>query len=256
MTRSFTYAALVLQVRSSGEANRDAAFLTAEEGIIWATVFGGPKSKLRAYVAPYNRGTLWVYRDPVRNTRKVSDFDVAAWRPGLRDSYDRLRAAGAVAETITASHGGGGAWPQALALADETLDCLADSDAEAGRRVLLRFLWKWTGQLGVGPDLRSCSRCACRPAPDEVVWYSRSEGAFLCAACAAPFLRSDRPSLLDFGPGARRWLDKADTLEAREALRYGMDAASAAQVAAIVTEITAGALGRRPASWDSLNPTS
>jgi len=48
MSRSFTYTAQILSVRSSGESNRDATILTAEEGIIRATVFGGPKSKLRA----------------------------------------------------------------------------------------------------------------------------------------------------------------------------------------------------------------
>ncbi|MDR2104051.1 MAG: recombination protein O N-terminal domain-containing protein, partial [Treponema sp.] len=81
MNRSFTYSALVLRVRSSGESNREAFFLTAEEGLIRATVFGGPKSKLRSHVAPFHRGTLWVYHDPIRDSRKVTDFDVQSWRP-------------------------------------------------------------------------------------------------------------------------------------------------------------------------------
>lgn len=71
MSRTFTHQALVLQVRSSGESNREAVFLSAEEGILRATVFGGPKSKLRAYVAPFHAGTLWIYRDPVRDYRKI-----------------------------------------------------------------------------------------------------------------------------------------------------------------------------------------
>jgi len=256
MTRSFTYSALVLQVRASGEANRDAAFLTAEEGIIWATVFGGPKSKLRAYVAPFNRGTLWIYRDPVRNTRKVSDFDVTDWRPGLRESYERLSAASSVVDTIAAAHGGGGGWRETLALADDTLEYLAETDADTGRRTLLRFLWKWVGLLGVAPDPRVCSRCAGRPPADEVVWYSRPEGAFLCGRCAAAALRADRLSLLPLGPGPRRWLDQAEARGAREAGRYGMDAESAAQTTALTTEILTAALGRRLASWGILHPSS
>ncbi|MDR1286997.1 MAG: recombination protein O N-terminal domain-containing protein, partial [Treponema sp.] len=114
MARSFIYSALVLRVRSSGESNREAFFLTAEEGLVRATVFGGPKSKLRAHVAPFHRGTLWVYHDPVRDSRKVSDFDVQLWRPGIRESYERTMAASSLAETILAAYGGGGGWSGGL----------------------------------------------------------------------------------------------------------------------------------------------
>ncbi|MDR2078214.1 MAG: recombination protein O N-terminal domain-containing protein, partial [Treponema sp.] len=57
--RLFTYSAIILRVRPSGESNRETWALTAEEGILRATVFGGPKSKLRSHVEPYHRGTLW-----------------------------------------------------------------------------------------------------------------------------------------------------------------------------------------------------
>ncbi|MDR2484736.1 MAG: recombination protein O N-terminal domain-containing protein, partial [Treponema sp.] len=54
MARSFTYSALVLRVRPVGESNREAWFLTPEEGVLKAAVFGGPKSKLRAHIAPFH----------------------------------------------------------------------------------------------------------------------------------------------------------------------------------------------------------
>jgi len=123
VSRLLTCTALALRVRPWGESNRQVSFLTAEEGLLQATVFGGPKSKLRAYTAPYHNGTLWIYHDPVHDSRKVTDFDVHAWREGLRENYDRIMAAGAIAETILESHGGSGGG-QALNLALLSLDAL------------------------------------------------------------------------------------------------------------------------------------
>jgi len=152
MPRSFTYSALTLRVRPSGESNREAWFLTAEEGLIRATVFGGPKSRLRSHVAPFHEGTLWVYHDPVRDSRKVSDFDVQSWRPGLRELWERAMTADAVAETILASHGGGGAWSEAAKLAGSVLDALDGADAAACSRIGVYFLWHWAWILGLRPD--------------------------------------------------------------------------------------------------------
>jgi DNA repair protein RecO (recombination protein O) len=152
MPRTFTYTALVLRSRASGESNREAWFLTAEEGIIQATVFGGPKSRLRAHVAPFHSGPLWIYRDPVRDSRKVTDFDVKDWRPGIREQYDRTMAADALAETILASHGGGGNWETAFALAGKTLNALEGAEDQNCLPVLLHFFWNWLDILGLRPE--------------------------------------------------------------------------------------------------------
>jgi DNA repair protein RecO (recombination protein O) len=152
MSRTFTYTALVLRTRPSGEANRDAWFLTAEEGLLQATVFGGPKSRLRAHVAPFHSGPLWIYRDPVRDSRKVTDFDVRFWRPGIRERYDRTMAADALAETVLAFHGGGGNWDAAFTLAGSVLDALEEADDPNCLRVLVHFFWNWLDILGLRPE--------------------------------------------------------------------------------------------------------
>ncbi len=157
--RSFTYNALVLKVRQAGESNREAFFLTAEEGIVRAMVFGGPKSKLRAYVSPFHSGTLWVYRDPVKDSRKVTDFDVQSWRPGIRESYERMMAAGAISETILAGHGGGGSWQEALNLAGRSLEAVGTAAEKDVIFPFLHFLWNWADILGIQPDLNHCSIC-------------------------------------------------------------------------------------------------
>lgn len=152
MSRTAVYSALSLRSRPSGESNSEVYLLTAEEGIIKATVFGGPKSKLRSHVSPYNSGLVWVYRDPSKDYRKLSDFDVRSWRPGIRELYERTMAAGGIAETILASHGGGGDWGQALSLAEKALDTLETANEEKCERILVRFLWRWIEFLGIQPE--------------------------------------------------------------------------------------------------------
>jgi DNA repair protein RecO (recombination protein O) len=153
MPRTFTYTALVLRTRPSGESNREAWFLTAEEGLLQATVFGGPKSRLRSHVASFHSGPLWIYRDPVRDSRKVTDFDVQNWRPGLREQYDRTMAADALAETILHSHGGGGNWKAAFTLAGGTLDALEEAADRQCLPILLHFFWNWLDTLGLRPEV-------------------------------------------------------------------------------------------------------
>ena len=105
MTRDRILTAVVLRVRP-GDTAREAFFLSREEGLVRAAVFGGPKSKLRAYISPFNSGTLYLYHDPVRNTNKATDFDCRAWRPGLRERYERVMAADELAKTALAGLGG------------------------------------------------------------------------------------------------------------------------------------------------------
>jgi DNA repair protein RecO (recombination protein O) len=254
MSRTFTSRALVLRVRPSGESNREVTFLTAEEGILRATVFGGPKSRLRAQSAPYHEGTVWFYRDPVKDYLKVTDFDVELWRPGLRESYGRGMAAAAVAETLLASHGGGGSWAEALNLAKATLDALETADDAAGRRMVIRFLWNWAEIMGSRPALDYCASCGKNPEAGETVWYSRREEQLFCAYCADIDTINLPPDLAaDFLPvsaGTRRWLFAVESLPPAQLGRYILDRALENEAKAFVTAILAAVLGKRLTTWD------
>lgn len=253
MSRSAVHRALALAVRASGESNRDATFLTADAGLIRAIVFGGPKSKLRAVVAPFHGGTLHIYRDPVRDSRKVVDFDVADWRPGLRELLERSFAAQAIAETVIQSHGGGGSGEEAIGIVSSALDALESADAAACRPAFVRFLWKWTEHLGVRLDPDECSECSCAPRTDEVVWYSRRGGTVECSGCSGGSVGAG--DALPLGPGARAWLRAVDRADARSALRIGADEASTRQARAFVLAMAADALGERPRTWNFLEQT-
>jgi DNA repair protein RecO (recombination protein O) len=249
MSRTAVYSALILRSRPSGESNRELWLLCAGAGLVRATVFGGPKSKLRAHAAPFHSGQAWIYHDPVRDSRKLSDFDVGSWRPGLRERYERAMAADAAAETILASHGGGGHWEEALALAESALDALESADGELCERLLAHFLWRWSGILGIQPDMECCAGCGKAALRDEPLWYSAREGGILCANCSGA---EDSAALLRINPGCRRWLAVAGALEPALTSRYTMDAKSFRELKALTTTVLAEALGKRLASWDML----
>jgi DNA repair protein RecO (recombination protein O) len=227
MIRLFTYSALILRVRSSGESNREAWILTTQEGILRATVFGGPKSKLRAYVEPYHQGKLWVYLDPIRDSRKITDFDVHSWKPGIREKYERSAAAAAIADTILSAFGGGGNWEEAFSLANASLNAMEGADESCCIRIFIHFLWNWADILGVRPEMGDPEATACDPAENEVPWEQVS-----------------------LGPGARRWLEAVQDLDPSLLARYTLDEASARQARHFVTAVLADALGRRLKTWD------
>jgi DNA repair protein RecO (recombination protein O) len=260
MSRTTVYSALVLRNRQSGESNNEVTLLTAEEGIIKATVFGGPKSKLRSHSAPYNSGQVWIYRDPAKDYRKLSDFDVHSWRPGLRELYERTMAAGGVVETILYSHGGGGDWGFALKLALATLDALENASEELCPRLLIHFLWRWAEFLGIQPHIDYCSACGSE-ASDSPLWFSSRESSVLCGNCvhgdrasaenrALSPKSSSVPNLLQLNPGCRRWLASTGLVEPALLYRYSMDNKSFNEAKSLVTEVLSGALGKRLSSWD------
>ena len=227
MSRSFTYNALTLRVKAQGESNREAWFLTAEEGIIRAVVYGGPKSRLRALVAPYHEGKLWIYYDPVRDSRKVSDFDVHSYRVGLRELWERAMTAGAIAETILFSQGGGGGWNEALKLAQEVIDTLDNADAAACSRLGIYFLWRWACFLGSRPNLSLLE--------NEEVY--RGPGS---------------PSPVRIGKGALAWLKKIESLLARDIVRVSLDNDSLEQARALSKTVLAESLGKRLPTWEHI----
>ncbi|MDR0496954.1 MAG: recombination protein O N-terminal domain-containing protein [Treponema sp.] len=261
MPRSFSYSALALRVKSSGESNREAWFLTAEEGLLRATVFGGPKSRLRSQVASFHEGKLLIYHDPVRDSRKVSDFDVQSWRPGIREMWERTMAADAVAETILASHGGGGNWPVAAKLAGTVLDAFDEATAAACSAIAIYFFWQWAKILGVKPELY-CGACGTKP---EVLLYSARKEALYCDKCAtansmagSSNSNTGQSASIRLDPVGRLWLEKAETLPP-EGFSSGYwsdelswDAASLSQAKVLSLAVLAAALGKRLPTWEEI----
>ena len=246
MTRTSVCSALILRNRPSGESNREVWLLTPESGLIRTTVFGGPRSRLRAHAEPFHSGQAWIYHDPVKDFNKLNDFDVKSWRPGLRELYERTMTSTAVAQTILATHAGGGAWESALNLAEEALDALESANADLCKRILIHFLWRWAGFLGSRPQLEYCFSCGKTSAPDSSLWYSAHEGGVLCEDCG----QGQSFGLLFIGPGCRRWLARVGPLEPAQLGPFTMDNKLQREIMMFTTAILAEILGKRLESWD------
>jgi len=249
MSRNLSCRALVLRSRASGGSNREVWLLGAEAGLLRATVFGGPKSRLRSYASPFHSGRAWIYHDPVKDTRKLTDFDVGSWRPEIREMYERAMAADAVAQTVLASHGGGGSWDVALFLAEAALDALAGADGDTCSGILLWFLWRWADFLGLRPEFESCALCGRPVSQSCVLRFSPREGGMVCASCPGGAAERGR-DLVQAGPGCRLWLETLLRLSPSRLAGLAPDPASFREAKSLATAILGGMLGKRLTSWE------
>ena len=155
--RSWNTEALVLSVSSFNSDHRNVSLLVPQEHgctIVPATLFGGARSKLRGMVAAYQSGKVWLYSNPIKNSNKITDFSVSAYRMELRESLARSWCA-AVCSEITIKTCGTVNWQ----LVNAFLDGLCVSDDEGCERGLLRFLWRLLQTAGVAPDIFHCGTC-------------------------------------------------------------------------------------------------
>ena len=155
--RSWNTEALVLSVSSFSSDHRNVSLLVPQEHgctIVPATLFGGARSKLRGMVSTYQSGQVWLYSNPIKNSNKITDFSVSAYRMELRESLARSWCA-AVCSEITIKTCGTVNWQ----LVNAFLDGLCVSDDEGCGRGLLRFLWRLLQTAGVAPDIFHCGTC-------------------------------------------------------------------------------------------------
>lgn len=177
--RNWSSPALVLSVRSFGEGHREASLLLpAEHGstLLKGSVFGGAKSKLKGLVIPYHSGTVWLYSNPVKNTDKITDFEVKNYRAGLRENLTRLWAAAFAAE-LAEKLKGNIDW----LLINSFLNGLEISSEQECKTALLRFIWRLIYYSGMIPDFRHCTRC-CKEISGTAHFIPHEQN-FICGKC-------------------------------------------------------------------------
>ena len=225
MNRNTRKDALVLSVKETAQDNRSVCLLT-KEGLEWATLFGGPKSKLRGSVSPWNRGSAYIYKNEEKGSAKITDFDVQKYHPTFRENLFKSFAASLAGEIVSKSKCAGSP-EQCYVLLNgflDGMDLLGEDEARLG---LLRFLWRYLELLGVRPQADFCPRCQkeffaaergalmagqgasgaggssvggmeasalnfiqsaleSESGGKRFALYSQSEAAFVCAGCASP----------------------------------------------------------------------
>lgn len=220
MGRSSSSPAIILRSREYGESNRLITLFCADQGIMDAVLYGGPKSKLRSLASPYHSGRAWLYYDPVRDSRKLADFDPESTYPGLRSKLRASLNAALWAELLIRSRAGGSDYERSFVL---LLDCLKALDGlpdEESAYASFVFLWRYSGLSGTRPEIGVCSRCAGLISQDGVEYYSVREGAFFCRACRE---EEGDAAFLSVPPGVSRYLSRIAEGDPGEAFRLRLD---------------------------------
>lgn len=196
--RNLSIPALILNIQASGESNRRVTLFSPEEGIIQATLYGGPKSRLRSLVSPMNCGQLYLYRDEAKNQTKITDFDVKNYHLSFRENLFKTWAAAFAAEILIKTKAAG-SYKDSWILINAFLDGLELTDENTGRLGLIRFLWRYLGLLGVRPDTRSCCVCGCSLHSQKFTEdslslsyaYSFMDNGFVCPDCIPSGKKAD-----------------------------------------------------------------
>jgi len=180
--RNERHEALILRAKDSPKGDRIVTMLTPEAGLIDAFVFGGQKSGLRSSASPYVHGDAFIYSDPVRHYRKLSDFFILDSYPGLRERYEKLMFAGLMAEFLMKTSCCGGEYATMLSLSLDTLAAMNNADENGTRLLSLAWLWKSLEVMGLQPELDRCVGCEGALAGSGIR-YEEARGGFVCRNC-------------------------------------------------------------------------
>ena len=187
MNRSRSTQAIILSLHTSGENNTSVTLLTPEDGLVYATLYGGPKSRLRSYVAQWNQGKIWLYSNPEKNQIKITDFDVEKYHASFSQNLFKLYAASLVAEIAIKTRAAGSP-EQCFRLICGFYDGMELCNEEQSRLGLIRFLWRFLELMGIQPPVHSCGLCG-RSFLDEnfakqgISYYNINENNFICSDC-------------------------------------------------------------------------
>ena len=190
MPRNTTSDAIVVSVKPLGENNSSVCFLSKDDGIVYATLYGGPKSKLRSLVSPWNSGKAYFYcSENGESTRgiKITDFDVKSYHLSFRESLYKTYAASLAAELALKTKCAGSSarcWTLVSGFLDG-LELCSEQGCQAG---LVRFLWRYLDLLGIRPEPAQCISCGrdliTGISGQDGVSYDTAENGFLCTSCA------------------------------------------------------------------------
>lgn len=174
---------IIFSLKKQGEQNRLVSILTPDQGIINCMLYGGPKSKLRSLVQPFNRGSLYLYTDNIKHSVKITDFDAKKIHMSLRENLYKSWAATLASEILLKTKCAGD--PQnSFILLSALLDGIDAVSEEEARLGMLRFLWRYLGLLGIQPDARECTSCGTSLLSKEHdIYYIENQNGFVCSDC-------------------------------------------------------------------------
>jgi len=177
--RNWHSKACILSLDELASSHKIATVLIEEENeepyILQATLFGGAKSKLAGFIIPYYTGILYLYTNPVKDSHKITDFQVEKMRFAIRESLPRIWAASFAVEVCIKMKGIN--WE----LINAFFDGIAMSDATECKRGVLRFIWRLAHTSGLAPHFYGCSNC--KKCDASGLYFDHTTGEFFCSSC-------------------------------------------------------------------------
>ncbi len=150
--------AIILTITPQGENNRRVCALSSDDGLFYAILYGGPKSKLRSLVQPFNAGNLWVYSDESKKSIKITDFEVSDCHLSLHTSLYKIWTANLACEILLKTHCAGDE-KKAFTLFSAFINGIDRCDEKEAMLGTIRFLWRYLALLGVQPEIERCVHC-------------------------------------------------------------------------------------------------
>jgi DNA repair protein RecO (recombination protein O) len=221
MKRSFRTEGIILKNNRFGEIHKGVVFLSPDQGLSDAVAYGAysGKGKLRSITNPLCAGTLFLYFDPVKETRKITDMDCREFFEGIRESLSKFYTASVWLETVLKTFGGDSA--RIFTLLREGLRLLDTARESDAGLLLVQFLWRYMELSGSAPGLEDCSRCGKSREDRESLYYYRGAQGFLCGECAVTPAAND--SGFTLSPGAVRYLGYSGKLSLSKAAEVNLD---------------------------------
>lgn len=187
MNRSTCTQAIILNLKTVGENNTSVTLLTPESGIIYATLYGGPKSKMKSLVSQFNSGKIWLYDNPEKKQTKITDFEVTNFHQSFSQNLFKLYAASLCAELIIKTRCSGSN-EECFTLLNGFFDGMELCNEEQSRLGLIRFLWRYLELMGIQPDAKECSHCEKSFISNQIEtlgfsYYNNYENSFICDHC-------------------------------------------------------------------------
>ena len=180
MNRSHVTEAIVLKNHRIGEIHKGVVMLTPGEGLVRAIAHGAysQRGKLRGTTNLLCRGTAYLYTDPVKQSTKITDFDVDEYHGGIREDLVKFYTASLWAETILKTYATGGDSERLYALLVDSLAELQRRTPADAERVSIHYVWRFLESSGLQPSLEYCAVSGDVLEDSQAVYYSAADDGF------------------------------------------------------------------------------
>ena len=218
MKRNLKTEGIVIRNYRVQDYHKGTVIFSPEAGILHAIAYGGykGKSRLGPAVQPLNRGIFDIYRDPVKKSARINEYEPAEVYQAVKDNLKKYFTALAWLETASKAHGGGESSGELYSLLCDCLDLLLRLPENLTDRIMVQFLARALVIFGENMDSSDCSICGRKTGEKEQVYFSLKDAGFACVSCSTP-------QMIQVSPGAKRYLEYSLKNDLIHSINAGID---------------------------------